>query len=55
MKLYRCYEHTRYPVAESIARNGLYLPSGLTLMEEQITQVSDVLSKLLNIKTRQVK
>jgi perosamine synthetase len=26
----------RYPVAERIARQGLYLPSGLTLTEEQL-------------------
>jgi perosamine synthetase len=29
----------RYPVAEKIARQGLYLPSGLTLTEGQLTQV----------------
>ena len=28
-----------YPVAERIARQGLYLPSGLTLTEEQMDQV----------------
>jgi perosamine synthetase len=28
-----------YPVAERIARQGLYLPSGLTLTEEQLAQV----------------
>ena len=29
----------RYPVAERIARRGLYLPSGLTLTEGQVAQV----------------
>ena len=31
--------HERYPVAERIARQGLYLPSGLTLTEAQIEGV----------------
>ncbi|PWH19783.1 MAG: aminotransferase DegT [Ardenticatenia bacterium] len=31
----------RYPVAERLARQGLYLPSGLTLTEAQIDQVCD--------------
>ena len=31
--------HERYPVAERIARQGLYLPSGLTLTETQIDAV----------------
>ena len=29
----------RYPVAERIARKGLYLPSGLTLTDEQVVRV----------------
>jgi perosamine synthetase len=29
----------RYPIAEYIARRGLYLPSGLTLTEEQLDRV----------------
>ncbi|MCH2472215.1 MAG: DegT/DnrJ/EryC1/StrS family aminotransferase [Gemmatimonadetes bacterium] len=40
----------RYPVAERIARQGLYLPSGLTLTEEQVetvtTELADVVSAL---------
>ena len=35
--------HESYPVAERIARQGLYLPSGLTLTEAQIDAVCDVL------------
>jgi perosamine synthetase len=31
----------RYPVAERLARQGLYLPSGLTLTESQIDAVSN--------------
>jgi perosamine synthetase len=37
----------RYPVAERIVRQGLYLPSGLTLTEEQIEKVVDAVKTLL--------
>ena len=37
----------RYPVAERIARRGLYLPSGLTLTESQLDQVCDAVRKVL--------
>jgi perosamine synthetase len=37
----------RYPVAERIARQGLYLPSGLTLTEEQIDDVCLAVEKIL--------
>lgn len=33
------FQDERYPVAERLARQGLYLPSGLALSEEQINQV----------------
>ena len=39
--------HERYPVAENIARQGLYLPSGLALTEEQLSQVCDAVHELL--------
>ena len=39
--------HESYPVAERIARQGLYLPSGLTLTEAQIDAVCDVLVDVL--------
>lgn len=35
-----------YPVAERIARQGLYLPSGLTLTEEQIERACDAIKKV---------
>jgi len=38
----------RYPVAERIARRGLYLPSGLALTEEQIVIVCDAVSEVLS-------
>ncbi len=37
-----------YPVAERIARQGLYLPSGLALTEEQLVQVCDVVHAVLS-------
>ncbi len=37
----------RYPVAERLARQGLYLPSGLALTEEQLAHVSDVVHEVL--------
>jgi perosamine synthetase len=37
----------RYPVAERIARQGLYLPSGLALTESQIEQVCEAVWKVL--------
>jgi len=36
-----------YPVAERIARQGLYLPSGLALNEDQIDQVSEAVCEAL--------
>ena len=38
----------RYPVAERIARQGLYLPSGLTLSPEQLARVCDVAEEILS-------
>ncbi len=37
-----------YPVAERIARRGLYLPSGLALTEEQLTRVCDEMHEVLH-------
>jgi len=37
----------RYPVAERIARRGLYLPSGLTLTEEQVDAVCGAVRRVL--------
>ena len=36
-----------YPVAERIARQGLYLPSGLTLTETQIDLICDTVKAIL--------
>jgi perosamine synthetase len=37
----------QHPVAERIARQGLYLPSGLTLTESQLDQVCEAVQKVL--------
>lgn len=37
----------RYPVAERISRQGLYLPSGMTITETQIDQVCDCVRRIL--------
>lgn len=41
------FEGERYPVAERIARQGLYLPSGLALTEAQIDHVSAAVRRVL--------
>ena len=38
----------RYPVAERLARRGLYLPSGLGLTEIQLSRVCDALREILS-------
>ena len=37
----------RYPVAERIARQGLYLPSGHTLTDEQINYICDAIESII--------
>lgn len=41
------FKDERYPVATKIARQGLYLPSGLTLTEKQIEKVVTSVKKVL--------
>jgi perosamine synthetase len=41
------FQGEQYPVAERIARQGLYLPSGLTLTPDQLEQVCDAVRKVL--------
>ncbi|MHB8772527.1 MAG: DegT/DnrJ/EryC1/StrS family aminotransferase [Syntrophales bacterium] len=41
------FKDERYPIAERIARQGLYLPSGLSLSETQIDAVCEIISALL--------
>jgi perosamine synthetase len=42
------FVNERYPVAERIFRQGLYLPSGVALTEKQLLQVSDVVHEILS-------
>src|SRR5262249_8882741 len=37
----------QYPVAQLLARQGLYLPSGLALTDEQLIQVCDAVEKVV--------
>lgn len=41
------FDGERYPVAERIARRGLYLPSGMALTEEQIVRSARALREIL--------
>lgn len=38
----------RYPVAENLARRGLYIPSGLALKEDQIRQVAKAIKEIMS-------
>jgi perosamine synthetase len=42
------FEGERYPVAEHLARRGLYLPSGHGLTEAQLAQVCDAVAGILS-------
>jgi perosamine synthetase len=42
------FRDEKYPVSERIARQGLYLPSGLTLTEKQVDQVCEAVKAILN-------
>lgn len=41
------FKGERYPVAERLARQGLYVPSGVALTDEQLDQVADVVRAVL--------
>lgn len=40
------FKNEQYPVAERLARQGIYIPSGLALTQEQMKTVSDKLKKI---------
>ncbi|MFZ5877795.1 MAG: DegT/DnrJ/EryC1/StrS family aminotransferase [Chloroflexota bacterium] len=42
------FQGERYPVAERIARQGLYLPSGMTLSQAQIERVCQAIHEVLS-------
>lgn len=41
------FDGERYPIAERLARRGLYLPSGLSLTEEQVSRVCEAVKEVL--------
>jgi len=41
------FKDESYPVAEKIARKGLYLPSGLTLKEKEIKKITKAIKEIL--------
>ncbi|MGE5124114.1 MAG: DegT/DnrJ/EryC1/StrS family aminotransferase [Acidobacteriaceae bacterium] len=41
------FKGEKYPVAERIARQGLYLPSGVTLTEEQLGEVCQAVEEIM--------
>ncbi len=43
------FEGESYPVTERIARQGLYLPSGLTLTEKQVDEVVTAVSEIIHL------
>jgi len=45
------FENEHYPVTERISRQGLYLPSGLTLNEIQIDEVVSAVRSILSEKS----
>jgi perosamine synthetase len=42
------FRNERYPVTERLARQGLYLPSGLALTSDQLSQVCDAVAEVLS-------
>ena len=42
------FKDEHYPIAERIARQGLYLPSGLTLTERDIDEVVKAVKEVIN-------
>jgi perosamine synthetase len=41
------FKNEKYPTAERIARRGFYIPSGLTITDQQINQVAAVLREVI--------
>ena len=46
------FKGERFPVAERIARQGLYLPSGLTLTDSQVGEVADAVRDVVGLLAR---
>jgi perosamine synthetase len=41
------FKNEKYPVAERLARQGIYIPSGLTIKDNEIEQVSEAIRDIL--------
>jgi perosamine synthetase len=46
------FKGERYPVSDRIARQGFYLPSGLTLTDQQVDEVVDALAEVVSDLSR---
>ena len=42
------FDNLIHPISEKIAKRGLYLPSGITLKDDQIKYVSEQVLDILN-------
>ena len=42
------FRDQEYPIAERLARQGLYIPSGLTIKDEEIALVSEAVKDILS-------
>jgi len=47
-KKMRLFKEERFPVAEQLSKQGLYLPSGLTMTEHKINEVVTSILKFLH-------
>ena len=43
------FKSESYPVAENLARQGFYIPSGIALTEQQIQKVTSIVKKIMNV------
>ena len=48
LKKYDIHNNLSYPVAERMARNGFYIPSGLALTDIDIKNVSEAIHSIIN-------
>jgi perosamine synthetase len=47
-KKYNLFHNEHYPVSENLYERGFYIPSGLSMDENKISQVADALYRILN-------
>ena len=46
------FKNEKYPVAENLAENGFYIPSGLGITNDEIKEVTAALTDILSINTK---